>query len=565
MSLARRLADSVVAAVEQDKKLLLKLDLKLIPWLCLLYLMAFLDRTNIGNARLDGLQQSLHITSSQYNSSLTIFFISYSIFEPATNIALKRLRPSVFIPAIMVVWGIVMTTMGLTHDFGGLMAARWFLGLAEAGLFPGISYYLSCWYKRSEFGIRMAIFFSAAAVSGSFGGLLATAIGLMRGVGGKGGWAWIFILEGLVTVIIGIASFWMVHDFPDEATFLSDVDRARVIRRLKVDQQSSAEHEAFKLAYFWAAVKDWKTWLSAIIYMGADGPLYAFSLFLPTIIHDLGYTATRAQLLSVPPYAAAAILTVTVGYVADRTRQRGLCNILISLLGIVGFSMLLGAKSAGVRYAGTFLGALGIYPCIANTISWASNNTEGVYKRGVALGIIIGWGNLNGIVSSNIYRAQDSPRYAPGHGTVLGYLVFALFGGSVLQHLLLRRENAKRLAGKRDHWVVGKSEKEIESMGDTRSVPLFLPCGSRRLTRVQAGLHLYIVGARCVGHLAPCWNILKSGRPPIDTDPRPISSMYCSKSYYVLYINRAYLRTKWPVTLPSSVSSYFVNRSYIIL
>ena len=102
------------------------------------------------------------------------------------------------------------------------MAARWFLGLAEAGLFPGINYYLSCWYKRDEFGIRAAVFFSAAAVSGSFGGLLAAAIGQMDGIGGKKGWAWIFILEGLATVIVGIVSYFFVYDFPDEAKFLSD-------------------------------------------------------------------------------------------------------------------------------------------------------------------------------------------------------------------------------------------------------------------------------------------------------------------------------------------------------
>lgn len=113
------------------------------------------------------------------------------------------------------------------------MTARFFLGMAEAGLFPGINYYLSCWYKRSEFGIRAAIFFSAAAVSGSFGGLLAAAIGKMGGIGGKNGWAWIFILEGLATILIGIASFYFVHDFPDEATFLTPEDRQRVIRRLK--------------------------------------------------------------------------------------------------------------------------------------------------------------------------------------------------------------------------------------------------------------------------------------------------------------------------------------------
>jgi len=215
---------------------------------------------------------------------LSIFFVSYSLFEPLTNILLKRLRPSIFIPAIMVFWGVVMTLMGVCTNASGLMAARFFLGLAEAGLFPGVNYYLSCWYKREEFGIRAAIFFSAAAVAGSFGGLLAAAINLMAGVGHKGGWAWIFILEGLATVIIGIVSFWMVHDFPDEATFLTDVDRARVIRRLKLDKQSSAEHEEFKMEYFWASVKDWKTWTGAAIYMGCDGALYAFSLFLPSII-----------------------------------------------------------------------------------------------------------------------------------------------------------------------------------------------------------------------------------------------------------------------------------------
>jgi MFS family permease len=314
----------------------------LIPWLCLLYLASFLDRTNIGNAKIAGLTKDLHMTGSQYNLTLTIFFISYAGFEPLTQILLKRFRPSIFIPVIMTLWGIVMVTMGLVHNFSGLMAARWFLGMAEAGLFPGVNYYLSCWYKRSEFGIRAAIFFSAAAVAGSFGGLLAAAIENMDGVGGKPGWAWIFILEGLATVVLGIISFWMVHDFPDEAKFLSLDDRRRVIRRLKEDDQSSAEHEEFKWAYMWASLRDWKTYTGMTIYMGCDGALYAFSLFIPTIIKGLGYSSTHAQLLTVPPYAVAAVVTITIGFIADRTRQRGLCNICIAFLGIAGFSMLLG-------------------------------------------------------------------------------------------------------------------------------------------------------------------------------------------------------------------------------
>jgi sugar phosphate permease len=164
---------------------------------------------------------------------------------------------------------------------------RWFLGLAEAGLFPGVGYFLSCWYKRTEFGVRMAIFFSAAALAGSFGGLLAAAIALMDGIGGKPGWSWIFILEGLVTIIVGILSFWMVYDFPDNAKFLDETDRKRVLRRLAEDQQASAGHEKFEMAYFWSSLKDWKTYTSAVIYMGADGALYAFSLFVPTIISEL--------------------------------------------------------------------------------------------------------------------------------------------------------------------------------------------------------------------------------------------------------------------------------------
>ncbi|KAI1335911.1 major facilitator superfamily transporter [Xylariaceae sp. FL0016] len=467
--------DAHLSQEERDSiehKLVRRLDFILIPWLCILYLLAFLDRTNIGNAKVAGLSDDLHLVGWDYNATLTIFFISYSVFEPLTNILLKKLRPSIFIPLIMFFWGCSMTGMGFCYNYSGLMAARWFLGLAEAGLFPGVNYYLSCWYKRSEFGVRAAIFFSAAALAGSFGGLLAAAIEKMDGIANLAGWQWIFIIEGLLTIVFAIASFWMVHDFPADAKFLSEDDRARVIRRLRMDQQSSAEHEEWKMSYLYAGLKDWKMWLGMAIYMGCDMPLYAFSLFLPSIISDAGWSTStiHTQLLSVPPYAAAAILTVIIGFVADRTKQRGLCNICVSLVGCVGFIMLMASDSPAVKYAGTFLGALGIYPCISNTISWMANNIEGVYKRGVVLGFVIGWGNLNGIVSSNIYF--NPPRYLEGHGVVLAYMALFLFGGSTLMTVLLRIENRKRRNGERDHLMEGKTRQEIERMGDGR--PNFL-------------------------------------------------------------------------------------------
>lgn len=290
----------------------------------------------------------------------------------------------------------------------------------------------------------------------------------MDGVGSRPGWAWIFILEGLATVCFGVASFFMVHDFPDSAKFLKGDDALRVARRLKEDQQSSYKHEGFSVKAMKDAFTDYKMYFGMLIYMGCCMPLYAFSLFLPTILKDMGYTSTMAQLLSVPVYAAAAVLTIIIGWIADRTGHRGLCNIAVAPIGIVGFALLVGTDSVNVRYGATYMAALGIYPCISNTITWMSNNAEGVYKRGIVLGMIIGWGNLNGIVSSNIYADKDSPRFIPGHSVVLGYMVVGLFGGSIGLHLLLRRENALRRAGKRDHWVEGLDEQERLALGDRR-------------------------------------------------------------------------------------------------
>lgn len=289
----------------------------------------------------------------------------------------------------------------------------------------------------------------------------------MDGLGGKAGWAWIFILEGAFTVLFGLASFWFVYDFPAEAKFLTEPERARVIRRLVSDNQSVGQ-EHFSWPILRSALLDWKMYLGALIYSGITTPLYSFSIFLPTIIQDLGWSTSvvQTQLYSVPPYVAAALLTVVVGYLADRTRTRGIYNLASSIVGVAGFVMLIASKSPGVKYGGTFLGAIGIYPCISNTITWVANNVEGSYRRGVILGFVIGWGNLNGIVSSNIYFS--APRYFEGHGVVLGFMAVFLFGGSALMMVLLNLENARRKRGERDAWVEGKDEKENRDMGDLR-------------------------------------------------------------------------------------------------
>lgn len=331
----------------------------------------------------------------------------------------------------------------------------------------GANYYLSCWYKRSELGIRTATFFAMAAIAGSFGGLLAAAISLMDDIGGRPGWAWIFILEGIVTVIAGVASWWMVFDWPDTARFLSPDERFRVQRRLAADNQTHTSEEYDK-RHIKAALTDWRTYAYAVVWMGNLCPLYSFSLFLPTIIEGLGHTGTRAQLLTVPPYVVAAILTIVVGYLADRTRQRGLFNMGCVTLAATGFIMLISTANHNVQYAGTFLAAAGIYPTIPNSLSWAANNFEGVYKRGVVIGTIVGWGNLNGVVSSNIYLKSESPRFYTGHAVVLSWQICFLFGASLFLYIMLGRENKKRRNGERDYLAEGKTMEDMKFMGDKR-------------------------------------------------------------------------------------------------
>ena len=186
------------------------------------------------------------------------------------------------------------------------------------------------------------------------------------------------------------------------------------------------------------------------------------------VIVELGYKTTQAQLLTVPPFAAAAVLTVIVGFIGDKSRQRGLCAMIVSPLAVVGFAMLLGSRSPHVKLAATFLVAMGVYPCIPNTIAWVANNTEGSYKRGATLGIAMGWANLQGVVISNVYSGADAPNFIKGHAVVLGYIALCLFGGSALHYVLLRVENARRRAGARDGWVEGKSQSEIKLLGDQR-------------------------------------------------------------------------------------------------
>lgn len=223
-----------------EAAVLRKVDLHVLPVVSVLYLLAYLDRGNIGNAKIENLPQSLDLSTTQYNLCLTIFFITYATFEVPSNMILKKIgKQSIFLPTIMLFWGIIMVCMGVVKDFKGLFVTRLLLGVFESGLYPGIAFGLTMYYCKAEMQFRQAILHGSASAAGAFSGILAFAIAKMNGIGNYEGWRWIFILEGLMTVVVAIAAYFLLYDYPDTAKFLTKREKEFIIWRLKNDSNSS--------------------------------------------------------------------------------------------------------------------------------------------------------------------------------------------------------------------------------------------------------------------------------------------------------------------------------------
>ncbi|KAJ8520100.1 hypothetical protein ONZ45_g3024 [Pleurotus djamor] len=421
-----------------EHKLMRRIDFYILPWLALLYVLNFLDRGSIGNAKLYNLERDLGITDQQYLIALTVFFFPYALFEVR------------MLPLHSSTTRILITLKPVSVFYSDSQKPDYTQ--------ESIVFYLSCWYTRKELGSKIAIFFSSATVAGAFSGLLAAAIANMDGVGGKPGWAWIFILEGLITVVLAVVSFWVIQDFPEKAKFLTETERVFIIRRLIDDNQFSAGGEKFSLKYVWQSLTDWKTWVAMGMYMGFDGPLYAFSLFTPTIINQLGFKATKANLLSVPVYAWGCIMTCLVGFLGDRTGYRSIITLALFSIGLTAYIILIVSRNAALSYVAVYLAVSAIYPTIPNAVAWVASNIEGSYKRSVTLGMAIGFGNINGAVAANIYRSKDGPWFTFGHGIVLAYIGFGWICTLIFVYFL-RQENARRDRGERDEVIAGINNK----------------------------------------------------------------------------------------------------------
>ncbi|KAH7921920.1 MFS general substrate transporter [Leucogyrophana mollusca] len=427
----------------EDRRIRRKVDLRLLPVLTILYLLSFLDRSNIGNAKIDGMATDLNLSAPGYNDALAIYFVGYVIFEIPANIILKRCNPQVWLPTLTLVWGIVSIIQGVVRNQSGLLGIRFLLGATEAGLFPGVIYVFSVYYRRNERSWRVAIFFGGAALSGAFGGILAYAIGNMNGVGGRKGWQWIFILEGIITCAISLIAYFVVPTWSYKAKFLTEDERKRLLDRLHADSDAGT-NEGFKWAYVRQAFEDHLVWTYAFLFHGFSFALYSFSLFLPTIIAGLGFQTWQAQLMTVPPYTLAAFSIWMTVWLSSKFNMRAPFIIAGAVVGIIGYIILIASTTAGVQYFGVHLIAAGVYTGNSLLLTWPSENVSGQTKRAVAVALQITVGDIGAIAGCLVYRPTLSNNlYRRPNIISIGYLLFAILMATYLW-ISMSRENRRR-------------------------------------------------------------------------------------------------------------------------
>ncbi|RDW58327.1 hypothetical protein BP5796_12257 [Coleophoma crateriformis] len=472
-------ANHLASKIEQAeaRRIVRKIDFRLVPLLAFLFLIVQIDRTNIGNANIAGMPQDLHLTGPQFNIAVSIFFVPYALLEVPSNIVLKILRPSIWISILCFSWGTVMTLMGIVSNRQGLYICRVFLGVFESGFFPAAMYLLTIWYQRYEVQRRMSVVFAAAPLAGAFSGLLAYAIEHMDGIAGFGGWRWIFILEGLFPVAFSFILYFILPDSPETANFLTKPEREFLVNRVAL--QNAGNHSTYvtntdkiQWRYIKAAFLEWKTWASVIPYLSSTTGVYGFTATVPTVIQQLGYTSTNAQLMTIPVYLAATITTLIVGWLSDRIKQRTpfiMGCLSIAVIGFVAELAIPHPKFPGVTYFFLFFITVGLFSPVVSIITLTANNVAPSSKRAVGMAIMMSFGNLGGVCGSNIYLAYQKPKYQTGFGVSLGFCVAGIIMAAVLR-VAYRRENDKRdelLAREGEERVRARfTDQELLEMGD---------------------------------------------------------------------------------------------------
>ncbi|KAJ7689414.1 major facilitator superfamily domain-containing protein [Mycena rosella] len=342
---------SLVVSSDEERRLVRKLDKRILPITCLLYLFAYLDRSNLGNARLQGLPKDAlggDPTGKRFDWVNSVFFFSYILCQVPSTVISKLFPPRIWLACMAVGWGLSSTLMSTAFNFPGLLTGRVFLGVFEAGFGPVIPLYFSFFYTKAEMGMRMAYWFAFAAVAGAFGGLIA--FGVQHAHAAIHNWRLLFIIEGLPAILMGMVAICFLPNRPESTLFLNERERAIALDRMNRGTSGDVGAKVEK-AHILMAFRDWRIYTGGAIYFGLNCALASISAFLPTVLATFGFTNAIAQLLTVPPYAVAAIMLLSFSFASDRLQSRGIFMAIASTISGIGYVLLITVPSnVHVRY-----------------------------------------------------------------------------------------------------------------------------------------------------------------------------------------------------------------------
>ncbi|CAN9208298.1 unnamed protein product [Alternaria alternata] len=440
---------------DEDRRVLKKLDRRLVAFMALLYMLSFLDRSNIGNARIAGLADDLKLSSTQYEWLLWAFYVTYILFEWMT-LMYRIVPPHIYISLCILSWGVVASLQAVATSFSFLLVLRALLGISEAAFGPGVPFYLSFFFRRSELAFRTGLFISASPLSASFAGALAYLITKVGEHGPLSPWRLLFLLEGFPSVLIAVWAWDFVPDGPGSAKWLSPRQREIAVMRLRSEKESEDQDEEkyqsgrrgrVNFHEVLQTLKDPKSYLTALMFFSCNVAFSSMPVFLPTVIRDMGWESITAQGLSAPPYLFAFVVVLATAYYSDRMQSRSTFIMLHSLLATLGYGTIaisgyLQSDKTMVRYIALYPAAAGFFSAITIIITWTLNNQESDSKKGTGMALLNIIGQLGPLVGTSIFPDEDGPYYVKGMSICAGFMLFVGFLAAILRWVLVR-ENRK--------------------------------------------------------------------------------------------------------------------------
>ncbi|KIM39087.1 hypothetical protein M413DRAFT_29655 [Hebeloma cylindrosporum] len=431
------------------KKTIRMVDWRMLPLLGLLYSVALIDRTNLGIAYTAGMVEDLGIAiGERYSIASMIYFFPYILLQIPGNIILRFLGARSWLTICVVGWGAAQLGMAFVPTWGYLCLCRVFLGVFESGFFPSLVFIVTTWYKRYEVQKRLALFYLSSIVIASFSSILAFGFTQLAGRAGLDGWQWIFLIEGALTIALGILTWFFIPDFPDKSKFLNEEQRKMILDRVEADRGDSIP-DTMTWPKLWKHLADpsdtkWTRCTIAFMFLASTVPAYAMGFFITIILEGMGFSESLSLILTAPPGVFAAASCFFFAWISDKTRKRAMWLAVQNCICIAGLVIATYSNSNPVRYFGLFLVNAGATGCVPGVLAYSANNIRSHTKRAVQTAVIIASGGVGGIMASTVFRQKDYPRYVNGMWTTIGLQLMMMVLLCITTYIFKTRNRLRR-------------------------------------------------------------------------------------------------------------------------